>query len=66
MIKIGNINAYTVQEIAKKFNISPETVRGYIKKGKLKAKKMGTKYIITEESLRAYLEDLQPKEVSNV
>lgn len=60
MIKLGNITAYTVQEIAEKFNISAETVRTYIKKGKLKACKMGTKYYVTEDNLKAYLEGIQP------
>lgn len=55
MIKIDDIKAYDVQEVAEMLHISAQTVRAYIKQGKLKAQKAGNKYVITEETLKAFI-----------
>lgn len=55
MIKIDDIKAYDVQEVAEMLHISAQTVRAYIKQGKLKAQKTGNKYVITEETLKAFI-----------
>lgn len=55
MIKIADVKAYNVQEAAELLAVSPQTIRSYIKQGKLKAQKAGSKYIITEETLKAFV-----------
>lgn len=55
MLQIDDIKAYNVQEVAEMLDISAQTVRAYIKQGKLKAQKAGSKYIITEETLKAFV-----------
>ena len=54
--KIQGITFYTVQEIAVMLRITPQTVRTYIKEGRLKGKRIGRPILITEESLSAFLE----------
>lgn len=49
------VKTYTVEEIAKQLDISPRTVREYIRKGKLKAVKVGNKYIISEDNYRHFV-----------
>jgi excisionase family DNA binding protein len=55
MIQIDNIKAYDVQEAAQLLNVSAQTIRKYIKTGKLKAQKTGVKYVVTERELKDYL-----------
>ena len=43
------------KEVAQMLDISAQTVRAYIKQGKLKAQKTGNKYVITEDTLKAYI-----------
>ena len=47
---------YTVHEVAKMLEVSIETVRRYIKSGKLQAFKMGKAYKITQEQVNKALE----------
>lgn len=49
------IKTYTVDEVASQLDISPRTVREYIRKGKLKAVKIGNKYIISEDNYRNFV-----------
>lgn len=46
---------YTVNDIAQSLDINIETVREYIKGGKLKASKVGRKYIITADSYKDFI-----------
>ena len=55
MIEMGDIKAYDVYEISKAFDITPQSVRKYLKGGKIKAKKFGTKWYITEEAMKDFL-----------
>ena len=54
--EIQGITFYTVIEIAQLLDITPQTVRTYIKEGKLKGKRIGRPILITQESLSAFLE----------
>jgi len=54
--KIQGVTFYTVQEIAVMLRITPQTVRTYIKEGRLKGKRIGRPILITQESLNAFLE----------
>ena len=45
----------TVKEVAEELHTTERTIRALIKSGSLKAKKVGTKYIVTMEAIREYL-----------
>ena len=55
MIIIQNTKFYTVLEVAKELNITPLTVRTYIRQGRLKGQKIGRPYLISENSLQEFL-----------
>jgi len=55
MIQIGDIKAYNVQEIAKAFDLTPQSVRKFIREGRIKGRKIGTRWYVTEEAMREYL-----------
>ena len=47
---------YNLEELSGRLKISIKTLRGYIKKGELKAKKVGKAYYVTEPNLLAFFE----------
>ena len=53
-IKLGSITLFNIMELAKKIDLTPATLRGYIKTGKLKGQKVGTKWYVSEDSLREF------------
>lgn len=54
---MGELKVYTVEEVAELMTVTKITVYNWIREGKLKAKKIGKYYRITEENLRAFLDD---------
>lgn len=59
-IQLGNIVLFDVRELAKKFGMSPVTVRIHFRQGKLKGRKVGKRWYITEDSLRDYFKEPGP------
>jgi len=55
MIKMGDTNAFTLYEISKMFDVTPQTLRKYLKEGRIQAVKFGGKWVITEEAMRNFL-----------
>jgi excisionase family DNA binding protein len=53
---IDQITVYTVQEVAQAMKVTPQTVRAWIKAGKLKAEVVGKTYMISEKSILDYVE----------
>ena len=47
---------YGLKDLEKKLNIGIRTLREYVKKGKLEAKKVGKAYYVAEPNLMAFLE----------
>lgn len=58
---------YNLKEVVKLLGLNIQTVRIYIKEGKLKASKIGNKYMITDEAIKEFLDAnlVQPKEENN-
>ena len=53
---IEGIKFFTIQETAKALNVTPQTVRAYIKRGKLKGQRIGRPILITENNLKEFLQ----------
>ncbi len=49
----------TVPEAARRIGRNPETVRRWIREGKLRATKVGTQHVIDEADLQATVEDAE-------
>ena len=53
-IQIGDIKLYSLKELSEKLEVTRVTLRSYLRSGKIKGRKMGTTWYVTEESLREY------------
>lgn len=53
-IMVGNLKLFDLKELSELIGVSTVTIRGYISSGKLVARKMGSKYYISEDALRGY------------
>mgnify|MGYP003547088673 CR=1 FL=1 len=58
-IQLGDLKLYSLKELSKILEITTFILRTYIRQGRLWARKMGTKWLITEDALRAYFRDTQ-------
>ena len=56
MIKVGNKKYYFSEEVAEMLGVTPHTVWRHIKAGRLGAKKVGKRYIISEDAIISFLE----------
>jgi excisionase family DNA binding protein len=52
---IEGIKFYTIPEIAEALNVTPQTIRVYIKKGRIKSQRLGRPILITENNLKDFL-----------
>lgn len=53
---IEGIKFYTVPETAQALQVTPQTVRAYIKRGRLQSQRIGRPILITEKNLREFLQ----------
>lgn len=53
---IEGIKFYTIPEAAEVLNVTPQTIRAYIKQGKLKGQRIGRPILITENNLKEFLQ----------
>lgn len=61
--KITDVVFYTVEEVAAELEVSPQTVRNYIKQGKLQGKRIGRPVLIPQHSLEDFVKGT-PSETS--
>lgn len=52
---------YTLEQLSKEINIAIPSLRKFIKEGELKASKLGTKYVISREDIKKWLEENKVK-----
>jgi excisionase family DNA binding protein len=56
MIELGSIKIFTDKEVADRLGVSVRRIRSFIKKGQLKARRVGKAFHITEKKLEEFLE----------
>jgi len=54
---IEGIRFYTIPETAKALRVTPQTIRAWIKQGKLKSQRIGRPILITESNLKEFLKE---------
>lgn len=54
-IKIEDMKLYTVQNLSKILDVTPVTLRKYIRTGRIRAQKIGRRYVVSYESLKEFL-----------
>ena len=52
---IQGIKFYTIPETAEALKVTPQTIRAYIKQGKIKSQRIGRPILITEKNLMEFL-----------
>lgn len=53
---IEGIKFYTIPETAQALRVTPQTIRAWIKQGKLKGQRIGRPVLITENNLKEFLQ----------
>ena len=54
---IEGIKFYTIPEAAHALRVTPQTIRAWIKQGKLKGQRIGRPILITENNLKEFLKE---------
>ena len=49
------LRIYTVPELVELLRVTPQSIRTYLKDGRLKGKKVGTKWLVTEDQIKEFL-----------
>ena len=55
MKTIEGVKVYSLIEVSELLNITYPTVRKYVNEGKLRSQRVGRKYLVTDESIRSFL-----------
>ena len=50
-----DLQVYTVPQLVKLFKLNSQSVRTYLKEGRLKGHKIGTRWFVTEDAIREFL-----------
>jgi len=51
---IGGLKLFSVDDLAAKLHVTKLTIRTYCREGRLRARKVGNRWFVSEESLREY------------
>jgi len=54
--EIQGIKFYTIPETAQALRVTPQTIRAWIKQGKIKSQRIGRPILITENNLLEFLQ----------
>lgn len=54
--EIEGIKFYTIPETASALKVTPQTVRSWIKQGRIKSQRIGRPILITENNLKEFLQ----------
>lgn len=54
--KIGSLTLYSVDDLHELLGISKMTLRAYLREGRLKGRKLGVQWFVTEEAIRDYFD----------
>jgi excisionase family DNA binding protein len=54
--EIEGIKFYTITETATALHVTPQTIRRWIKEGRIKSQRIGRPILITEKNLKAFLQ----------
>ena len=60
--QVGELKLFDVQELAELLGVQDNTIRNYLKAGRIAGQKLGTKWYVSEDGLRDYFnQKRQPK-----
>ncbi len=59
--KIGDLTLYSVDDLHDLLGISKLTLRSYLREGRIRARKLGVSWYVTEDAIREYFDAPQPE-----
>lgn len=59
--KIGDLTLYSVDDLHEQLGISKMTLRTYLREGRIRGRKLGVSWYVTEEAIREYFDEPQPE-----
>lgn len=62
--KIGDLTLYSVDDLHEILGISKMTLRTYLREGRLRGRKLGVSWYVTEEAIKEYFEEPQNSSAS--
>jgi excisionase family DNA binding protein len=62
---IGDLTLYSVDDLHELLGISKMTLRTYLREGRLRGRKLGVSWYVTEEAIREYFDEPQPESAAN-
>lgn len=57
--KIGSLTLYSVDDLHEMLGISKMTLRSYLREGRLKGRKLGVSWFVTEKAIAEYFEEAE-------
>ena len=54
---IGSLTLYSVDDLHERLGLSKMTIRAYLREGKIRARKLGVQWYVTEDALREYFDE---------
>ena len=60
--QIGSLTLFSIDDLHESLGLSKMTLRAYLRDGKLKGRKLGVQWFVTEDALREYFEESAPEE----
>lgn len=55
--KIGDLTLFSIDDLHEMLGISKMTLRAYLREGKIRARKLGVSWFVTEDAIREYFEE---------
>jgi excisionase family DNA binding protein len=62
--KIGSLTLYSVDDLHEMLGVSKMTIRAYLREGRLKGRKLGVQWYVTEEAIKSYFDVGSEEKVS--
>ena len=57
--QIGNLTLYSIDDLHQQLGVSKMTLRTYLREGRIRGRKLGVSWFVTEEAIREYFEGPQ-------
>lgn len=55
--KIGNLTLYSIDDLSELLDLSKMTLRAYLREGRIRGRKLGVSWYVTEEAIREYFDE---------
>lgn len=62
--QIGELTLYSVDDLHEMLDISKMTLRSYLREGRIRGRKLGVSWYVTEEAIREYFDEPQQQKAS--